>query len=146
MYNSHITYIHPNGSFEITEEHSQDDYIHFFNQYEYFIAYDPLTFLSIIAALCGCISIVYPIEGLSKYEWLKMTAAWPYLKANHLDNLYGIAYGADDIKYAKDTIHLVKTQWDEIHDFSLKKSILPFLDDINHFENLENTVENNYLL
>ena len=75
-----------------------------------------------------------------------MTAAWPYLKANHLDNLYGIAYGADDIKYAKDTIHLVKTQWDEIHDFSLKKSILPFLDDINHFENLENTVENNYLV
>ncbi len=146
MYNSHITYIHPNGSFEITEEHSQDDYIHFFNQYEYFISYDPLTFISIIATICGCISIVYPIDGVSKYKWLQMTALWPYLKANNLANLYGIAYGMDDVEYAKKTIHLVKNQWDEIHDFSLKKSIYPFLDDINHYKYLENTIENNYLL
>ncbi len=146
VYNSNITYIHPDESFEITERHSQEDYIYFFNRYEYFISYDPLTFMNIIAALCGCISIIYPIEGVSKYEWLQMTAAWPYLKANNLSNLYGIAYGMDDIEYALDTIHLVKNQWDEIHDFSLKKSILPFLDDINHYENLENTIENNYLL
>ena len=75
-----------------------------------------------------------------------MTAAWPYLKANNLDNIYGIAYGMNDIEYARHTIHLVKNQWNEIHDFSLKKSILPFLDDINNYEKLENTVENNYLL
>ena len=145
-YHSFITFIHPIESFEIIRDHNQDDYIQFFNQYEYFISYDVLTFINIIAAICGCISIVYPIEGVSKYEWLKMTAVWSYLKANNLDNLYGIAYGIDDIEYARETIHLVKNQWDEIHDFSLKKSILPFLDDINNFENLENTIENNYLL
>jgi len=145
-YHSFIKSMHPDESFEITREHNQENYIHFFNQYEYFISYDPLTFMNIIAALCGCISIIYPIEGVSKYEWLKMTATWPYLKENNLENLYGIAYGMDDIEYARNTIHLVKNQWDEIQDFSLKKSILPFLDDINHYENLENTVENNYLL
>ena len=145
-YHSFIKHIHPDNSFEITREHNQDDYIQFFNQYEYFISYDPLTFINIIAAICGCISIIYPIEGVSKYEWLKMTAAWPYLKANNLDNIYGIAYGIDDIEYAQNTIHLVKTQWEEIHDFSLKNTVLPFLDDINHFENLKNTVKNNYLL
>ena len=146
MYNSDIKYIHPVESFEITSEHIQEDYIRFFNYYEYFISYDQLTFINIISAICGCISIVYPIDGVSKYEWLKITAVWPYLKANNLDNIYGIAYGMDDIDYARQTIHLVKNQWDEIHDFSLKESILPFLDDINHFENLENTIENNYLL
>ena len=145
-YHSFIKHIHPDDSFEITREHNQEDYIHFFNQYKYFISYDPLTFINIIAAICGCISIVYPIEGVSKYDWLKMIAGWPYLKENNLDNLYGIAYGIDDIEYAQNTIHLVKTQWEEIHDFSLKNTVLPFLDDINHFENLENTVENNYLL
>ena len=146
MYNSNIKYIHPIESFEITAEHSQDDYIQFFNHYEYFISYDQLTFINIIASICGCISIIYPIDGVSKYEWLKMTALWPYLKANNLDNIYGIAYGMDDIEYARKTIHLVKGQWDEIHDFSFQKSILPFLNDINHFNNLENTIENNYLL
>ena len=75
-----------------------------------------------------------------------MTAAWPYLKANNLENIYGIAYGMDDIEYARKTINLVKDQWDEIHNFLLKKTILPFLDDINNYEKLENTVENNYLL
>jgi hypothetical protein len=146
IHSSHINSIHPMESFEIKREHRQEDYIHFFNQYEYFISYDPLTFINIIAAICGCISIIYPIEGVSKYEWLKMTAAWPYLKVKHLDNLYGIAYGMNDIEYARNTIHLVKKQWDEIIEFSLNQSILPFLDDINHLENLENTVENNYLL
>jgi hypothetical protein len=115
-----------------------------FNEYSYFYSYDTLTFLTILAALCGCISIVYPIEGVSKYEWLKKTACYPYIKYNNLDNLYGIAYGVDDIPWATQTIGLVKKQWDDIIEFNINnylKSFINDLDNINIYPQL-NTIEN----
>ena len=141
-----ITTIHPNSSFEITREHDQQECIDFFNKYKYFISYDPCTFLSIMAALCGCISIVYPINGLNKQQWIQTTAAVEYLKYKGLDNLYGIAYGQEDMQYAIDTIHLVKEQWDDILKFNKEKTIIPFINDIQNFENMQNTIQNNYFI
>ena len=57
-YHKNLLLIHPKGSFEITRSHTQKECIKIFNKYRYFISYDPLTFLSVIAALCGCVSIV----------------------------------------------------------------------------------------
>ena len=141
-----ITIIHPNSSFEITREHDQQECIEFFNKCKYFISYDPLTFLSIMAALCGCISIVYPINGLNKQQWIQTTAAVEYLKYKGLDNLYGIAYGQEDMQYAIDTIHLVKEQWDDILKFNKEKTIIPFINDIQNIENMQNTIHNNYFI
>jgi len=108
--------IHPDDSFEITRKHKQDDYIEIFNKYKYFISYDPLTFLSIIASLCGCISIIYPIEGINKGDWIKMTSLYEYVKDRNLDNIYGIAYGdsIEEITYANNTLHLVEKQCKDI--------------------------------
>lgn len=139
-----IQYCHPDNSFEITRSHNQSQCIEFFNRYKYFISYDPCTFLTIIAALCGCISIVYPIHGLNKQQWIQTTAANEYVKSKGLDNLYGIAYGLDDLQYACDTIHLVKEQWDDIQKFCKEKTIVPFINDIQNFENMQNTLQNNY--
>jgi len=139
-----IIHIHPDNSFEITRQNTQDECIVFFNNYKYFISYDSLTFLIIIAALCGCIPIVYKIEGLSKQEWIQTTAASEYIKSTGLDNLYGIAYGLEDIKYAEDTIHLVKDQWIDITNYLIKKTVMPFINDINNFNNNPNTILNNY--
>jgi hypothetical protein len=104
-----ITYIHPPDSIEITNE-SNEELFYLFNQYEYFYCYDPYSYLAIIAALCGCIPIVIPIKGLTKYEWLKTLYVEPYLKVNHLHNLNGIAYGIEDISFAKKTLPLVKKE------------------------------------
>lgn len=62
-----------------------------FNSTERFISYDPHTFLSVQAALCGCTSIVAPYD-LSFEEWMRTE---PYTD--------GIAYGLDDIKRAQET-------------------------------------------
>jgi hypothetical protein len=146
-YNTHkkIRFVHPKGSFEITRYHNQADYIKFFNNFEFFLSYDPLTFLSHIAALCGCISIVYKINNLNKSEWLKTTSYNDYLTSKGLNNLYGIAYGYDDIEYAKSTMHLVEEQLNDIINYSKENKIMSFINDLTNFEIMENTVENNYI-
>jgi len=139
-----IQYIHPEPSFEITKAHTQCESIFFFNKYKYFISYDPSTFLSVIAALCGCISIVYKRDGMTKQEWIQTTAASEYLKYKGLDNLYGIAYGLEDITYAEKTLHLVEKQWLDIANYFKYKTVMPFINDINKFKNMPNTIKNNY--
>lgn len=146
FWHKNVNFIHFKDSFEITCGHSQEQCVDFFNKYEYFISYDPCTFLTIMAAMCGCISIVYPVDGLTKQQWIQTTAAAEYLKSNGLDNLYGIAYGTDpsECQHAFSTIHLVKEQWDDILKYNKDKTIIPFIKDINNFENMKNTVEANY--
>jgi hypothetical protein len=139
-----IINIHPNNSFEIKKSLPFNKLVFIFNTYKYFYSYDALTFLTVLSALCGCISIVYPIEGVSKLDWLKMTAAYPYLKENNIDYLYGISYGLDDIEFAKNTSHLAKEQWENILDFNKKKYFNSFLTDIENINifSFANTVKN----
>jgi hypothetical protein len=144
-YHENITNIHPDDSFEIKRNHTQINYIEYFNKYKYFISYDPLTFLSIISILCGCISIVYPLENLSKSDWYKKTAVYEYMKSNNITQLYGIAYGnsKEELEYAENTINLVIIQWDDILKFNLN-TIEKFRNDINNFEKMNNTINNNF--
>jgi hypothetical protein len=136
--------VHPPNSFEITRQHKQMDYVQIFNQYKWFISYDSLTFISIIAALCGCISVVKKVDGLSKRDWINTTAAAEYCKFKGINNLYGIAYGKEDMQFAQDTIHLAKEQWDEIVNFCKENTVKSFINDIEDFDKMENTIEKNY--
>jgi hypothetical protein len=61
-----------------------------FNACETFISYDDACFLSVQAAMCGCLSIVVPKDGMSKEDWHNKYPA----------HKYGIAYGADDVIFA----------------------------------------------
>jgi hypothetical protein len=141
-----ITLIHPQNSFEITKQHSHADLFDLFNKFEIFVSYDPLTFLTVMAVLCGCITIVDPMPNMSKDEWLKTTAAYGYLLSNKISGYYGIAYGKEEIEWAKSTIHLAKQQWDDIIRYN-HKFYESFVEDLNHLEDgtLQNTIENNYL-
>jgi hypothetical protein len=136
--------VHPLNSFEITSEHTQDDCIKFFNKFEYFMSYDSNTFLIPMSGICGCIPVVYKLQGLTKQDWINTTAAAEYCKFKGIDNLYGIAYGREDMKFAKNTLHLVKEQWDDIIKFNKIQTVVPFIKDIQNFENMVNTIQNNY--
>ena len=61
-----------------------------------------------------------------------------------IERLYGIAYGIDEIEWARDTIHLAEEQWVQIKDLLKEKTIIPFIEDLKNIETLKNTVENNY--
>ena len=142
-----INYVHHKSSFEITSGHTPKEYILFFNKYKFFLCYDPCSFLSIIAALCGCISIVYRVKGQSKQEWLnKYAIVSEYMKQNKLNNLYGLAYGISDINYAVETLHLVKDQWNDIINFCKTKTVIPLINDIENINDMQNNVKNNYHL
>lgn len=90
--------VHPDGSISL-DNLSHAEISRIFNQCKYFISYDPYTYYSIYAVLCGCISIVIPDSGVAKNEW------YPEEKSR-----YGRAYGMDDIEYAVQTTPLLLAQ------------------------------------
>ena len=77
-------------------------YSDLFNQMECFISYTPFTFTSVLAAMCGCKSIVIP---KSEYDGRKFD------KDKWLNEIwcakYGIAVGLDDLPRAISTMNQV---------------------------------------
>ena len=136
--------VHPQGSCEINKNHSQTEIIQIFNNNKYFISYGAITFLSVIAALCGCISIVIKVDGLSEQDWLNTMPVADYLKASGETMLYGIAYGADEIQKAIDTLAMAKEQWKRILQFSKDNYITSFINDINNWKQNVNTIQTNF--
>ena len=70
-----------------------------FARAEMFVSYDLATYRNVEAALTGAISVVMPMEGVSREQW----------RAESLPEFrYGVAYGFDDVPYALETVHLLK--------------------------------------
>jgi hypothetical protein len=72
---------------------SNEDLSKVFNTTEIFICYDNMTFRSIQAALCGCISVIIPDGEMEREDFLRKSKL----------HKYGIAFGLDDIQHAKET-------------------------------------------
>lgn len=94
-------YLHPNGSrfldFHLAPERIKQE----FNRHQYFYSYDTETYLSAIAALCGCISVVVdPSGNLTRKDVIENQ---PLLK-------YGVAFGNSDseIEHAVSTMPKVR--------------------------------------
>lgn len=108
---------HPHDSLNIDDFISDDYLLEVFNKKETFISYDTATYHNIQAALCGCITIVIPDENMSKSEWVN----------KHIIVKYGIAYGIDDIQWAKDTMKLVKNELQKFED-ECEKSVDEYIE------------------
>jgi len=70
--------------------------IELFSKAEIFVSFDASSFISLEAAIAGCKSIVVPVPGFSKEEWLK---------ASYGEDVFGlgIAYGMNDTDYVETT-------------------------------------------
>jgi hypothetical protein len=136
--------LHTKDSFEVTRKHTQDDYLEIFNNYEKFVSYDPISFLTIIATICGCISIVCPISNISKKDYFKMTALYEYMIEKNIDSIYGIAYGdtQNELDYSKNTLHLVYQQIIDIQNWFIKKYVNNFITNLNNWKSNTNTLIN----
>ena len=86
-----------------------------FNTTEIFYCHDPYTTYLYFAVLCGCIPVVVPQHGLSSEDW----------RAG-MDLKHGVAYGEDEIEWARNTSDHLKSDMiatkDSDHD-----SLLQFL-------------------
>jgi hypothetical protein len=91
--------VHPADSIEIKfhDAGNLSNISSIFNATEKFYCYDNYTFLSIQAAMCGCISIVIPDGTKTKEEWLMGSRFNPY----------GVAFGETDIDRAIETLPLL---------------------------------------
>jgi hypothetical protein len=92
-----------------------------FNQYEYFLTYDQKSYYSIMATLCGCKTIIlnpgkpYEFAPNANTELNEDTEITPteFRLQNYLQQ-YGIAYGWDDLQWAKDTLPLVRNYIEDL--------------------------------
>lgn len=100
------------GAVCIDNYSSVDFLIDVFNKYEQFISLDDHTLLSLIAAKCGCVSIVVPTNGVSGEEWRKNDA---FLYK------YGVAYGFDDIEYALCTANKIPAHLEYLDRLRIEK-------------------------
>ena len=144
-YYSHVDKIHSEISTEVKFDNNHDKTISIFNEYECFYCYDPLTWLAIMAPVCGCYTIIHPVEGQDKCTWLKNSGLNAYMKENNIEHLYGVGYGLDEREYAKSTCHLAKQQWVDMQHYFNVTCLDRFIEDMSHFHDLKNRVSNNFL-
>lgn len=90
---NNLNIIHPEGSIEIGYNTPDEELIKIFNSCKRFYSYDTETYLSILAALCGCESVVVPYKQITKEQVLGKQPAFKY----------GVAYGLEDLEYANTT-------------------------------------------
>jgi len=116
-----------------------------FNTCKYFYCYDPNTMYVVYAALCGCIPIIYPLEGVSKIDYMKNRL---YNCNNELIDI-GFAYGnsENEINDAIEKNKNIRKYVNKIFDF-YKNGVFNFCDEIynNVFNKIEldNTIQNYY--
>lgn len=82
------------------------------NKHEYFITYDDATYYSIIAALCGCKSVILNPDPLISPEDYR--EKYPMRK-------YGVAYGWEDLKHADLTRDLLRKHIQKYESISIQE-------------------------
>lgn len=97
---------HPEDSLNIDDYISDEYLLEVFNKKEFFFSYDTATYHYIQAALCGCIAVVIPDGTMSKEEWVN----------KHKTVKHGIAYGMDDLQWAKDTMKYLRSDLQKFED------------------------------
>jgi hypothetical protein len=93
-----------------------------FNKYEYFLTYDQKSFFTLAATLCGCKAIVlnpgpsYELHpnAFSLSEDYGKTMTPTEYRLNNPIQMYGVAYGLDDIGWANKTIDFARDHLKEL--------------------------------
>lgn len=127
-----LEYIHPDDSLLIADAIPQEILIHIFNTKKYLISYDPYSYISTMAALCGCISIIVPLKDTSRRKWLESLSTSAILEQYGEEDLKGIAYGLTEVEYASSTLLDVKRQQNIFVEYG-KNSVKKFINDLIDF-------------
>lgn len=118
----------------ISDGYNPYDYLRdMFNQYEYFLTYDQKTYLSVMATLCGCKTVIlnpgkpYEFAPNAKSESEGIEEITPTeFRINNYIFQYGIAYGWDDLQWANNTLPLVRDYISSLEKFD-DKSVDSFI-------------------
>jgi hypothetical protein len=114
---------HPPNSIEVQYNNTDAQLLQIFNKCKRFYSYDTETYLNVLAALCGCESIVIPKEGKTRDMIIHKQPSFKY----------GIAYGLNDIQHAQNTKHLVKSHLENLEQTQIQDTISVFNKVFDHF-------------
>jgi len=96
----HISKVyHPTESIELRHWVDDSYLLNFFNNCQNFYSYDYNTYINVIAALCGCNSIIVPIKNVDIQSH----------NIKNPDRLNGISYGIDDIR-DQENVDVLRTE------------------------------------
>lgn len=95
-----------------------------FNQKEIFISYTPFTFMSVLAAMCGCKSIIIP---KSKYAGRKFDAE--YWRNNIWCAKYGLGIGLEELEYSSNTLPQVVPNIKYYEEVTQQNELKQFIED-----------------
>lgn len=125
-------------SFDLTNWKSKGAYDYLrenLNQYEYFLTYDQKSFYPLAAGLCGCKTIILnpgPSYEFAENAWSSSEkysdslTPTEYRLLNPIQ-MFGVAYGWDDIQWANNTIGMVKDHLLELEKID-RKTVDNFVD------------------
>ena len=108
--------IHPSNSIEIFYNITDEELINIFNTCKRFYSYDINTYLSVLAASCGCESVIVPYKNVPKEQILIPNTCFQY----------GIAYGLDDLERANSTRPLLLQYLNDIEENQIKNTKIEF--------------------
>jgi hypothetical protein len=116
--------IHPSNAIEIPYNIQDQELINIFNSCKRFYSYDYETYLSQLAALCGCESIIVPYENITKETIIN----------NQPSFKYGLAYGLDDLEHANLTRPLLRKHLQDLEDKQIEDTKIEFEKIFKHFD------------
>jgi hypothetical protein len=128
LIHKNINYMHPSNSINI-ESLSLEEINEILNQCKYLYIYDSKSMFIIYSIICGCIPVIYPLENISKEEYLKSSI---FYKNNKIYDK-GIAYGnnIEEIIFANNTLKEAIDEYNFIFNDEIN-SINSFLNDLNN--------------
>jgi hypothetical protein len=108
--------MHPSNSIEIFYNTTDEELINIFNTCKCFYSYDINTYLNVLAALCGCESIIVPYKNVPK----------EHILIPDTPIQYGVAYGLDDLERANLTRPLLQQYLKDVEENQIKNTKIEF--------------------
>lgn len=101
--------LHPDDAIHLDAVcRATDDYLMRYKKGRLLVSYDPYSFHAILSALAGCSTIVHPLPGVSREEWVRKLPAYEHLPTiNNSPFMPGVAYGPEEVNLARQTSPLL---------------------------------------
>ena len=111
-----LNIVHPPDAIEIPYNITDEELIKIFNTCKRFYSYDTETYLNVLAAQCGCESIIVPYKNLTKEDIINSQPSFKY----------GLAYGLDNLEYANSTRTLLRKYLQDLEINQIKDAKIAF--------------------
>lgn len=125
-----VVTLHPPDAVELPQR--TEEVVELLKRCTTLYSYDPYTFLNHLAAWFGCVTVLHPLEGVSKHEWSSSTGIGAYVRYSGSTVIFdAVAYGPSEheITEAKLALPKVKDEFYKVREWG-KQTVVRFCEDV----------------